>query len=111
MGMSFGPCGQAIEVAIEHQLSHHRLLTLLRLRLIAWPSNAVYSLTRRSQRPLVAEFVQKSSGLFKKQQLTGLFCERDARNGCGRSKPRVLRPRLLHFDREERSLPCSPPWC
>jgi hypothetical protein len=25
----------------------------------------------------VAEFVQKSAGLFKKQQLTGLFCERD----------------------------------
>src|SRR5262249_55537275 len=82
-----------------------------RAGMIAWPSNAVYSLTRRSQRPLVAEFVQKSSGLFKKQQLTGLFCERDARNGRGRSKPRVLRPRLLHFDREERSLPCSPPWC
>jgi hypothetical protein len=26
---------------------------------------------------LVAEFVQKSAGLSKKQQLTGLFCERD----------------------------------
>src|SRR5262249_7491161 len=34
---------------------------------------------------LVAEFVHKSAGLYKKQQLTASFCERDARNGCGAS--------------------------
>jgi len=32
---------------------------------------------------LVAEFFQESPDLSKKQQLTGLFCERDARNGRG----------------------------
>src|SRR5262245_65170755 len=71
---------------------------------------AVYSLTRRSQRcwslscPRKCRFVQKTA-------IAGLSGERDARNGCGGSKPRLLRPRLLHFDREERSLPCSPPSC
>ena len=33
----------------------------------------------------VAECVYKSARLSKKQQLTGLFCEQDARNGCGAS--------------------------
>src|SRR5215468_9357997 len=32
-----------------------------------------------------AEFGHKSPGLSKKQQLTGLFCERDARNGYGQA--------------------------
>jgi hypothetical protein len=32
---------------------------------------------------LVAEFVHKSAGLSKKQQLTRLFCKRHARSGCG----------------------------
>jgi len=40
---------------------------------------------------LVAEFVHKSAGLSKKQQLTGLFCERDARNGCEQTA--MARPR------------------
>src|SRR5262249_46134712 len=31
--------------------------------------------------------VQESAGLSKKQQLTGLFCERDAPNGRGGSSP------------------------
>jgi hypothetical protein len=39
---------------------------------------------------LVAEFVQKSGGLSKKQQLTGLFCKRDARNGCSGLGWRVI---------------------
>jgi hypothetical protein len=35
---------------------------------------------RQTQRQSVCP---KNSGLFKKQQLTGLLCERDARCGCG----------------------------